>query len=361
MKAAFLQGQTNLAQCPQCGTTFAANVPILYYDLEKELSLVLVPPDLNVLGSDQEKLIGDLTNSLVNSLPTEQRKFYLFNPKQFLSLESMVKAILEADGISEEVLEAQAARAKLIEEFLAAPDEAALLEKVKVHDAQLDYDFFEVLTAYIQSAQMAGDQERFQAFLALRTVLSELSSQGKAAVADIDAKIGLLVVSSQEQLLEKLENAKDDQELEAIVAAGHAMLDYAFFQKLTAKIDQASNRGDATTAQALKELRTKVLDIKAVHEAQTQAALEKAADLLKDVVSSGAPDQELANRLDDINEAFFFILNANIEEARRQGQEEPAKALEAIGNMALAMLQENLAPGLEANQSEDQPQILVSK
>jgi hypothetical protein len=114
MKAAFLQGQINLAQCPQCGTTFAANVPLLYYDLEKELSLVLVPPDLNVIGSDQEKLIGDLTNSLVNSLPTEERKFYLFNPKQFLSLESMVKTILEADGISEEVLEAQAARAKLI-------------------------------------------------------------------------------------------------------------------------------------------------------------------------------------------------------------------------------------------------------
>ena len=361
MKAAFLRGQLNLTQCPQCGTTFAPNLLILYYDLEKELSFVLVPAELGVAGQAQEKMIGDLTNSLVNSLPTEQRKFYLFNPRQFLSLESMIKAILEADGISEEVLEAQAARAKLIEEFLQAPDEATLEERVKAHDAELDYEFFEVLTAYLQTAQLAGDQTRFQAFLALRTILSEFSSQGKEAVADIDAKIGLVVVGSQEELLEKMENAADDQELEGLVAAGHTMLDYAFFQMLTAKIDQHTASGDTETARALKELRTKILDIKAVHEEQTQAMLEQAAELLKDVVQSGAPDQVLDQRLDEVNEAFFFVLNANIEEARRQGQEEPAKALEAIGNMALAMIEDRLGPASEEIQSEDQPQILTSK
>ena len=361
MKAAFLQGQLNLAQCPQCGTAFSPSYPLLYYDLEKELSFVLVPPDLNVAGPDQEKMIGDLTNSLVNSLPTEQRKFYLFNPTQFLSHESLIKAILEADGISEEVLEAQAARAKLIEEFLQASDEAALQEMVKARDAELDYEFFEVITAYMQMAQMAGDQARFQAFLALRTVLSELSSQGKEAVADIDAKIGLVVVGSQEELLEKMENAEDDRELEALVVTGHAMLDYAFFQMLTAKIDQFSGSGDTETAQALRDLRTKILDFKAVHEEKTQAALEQAAELLKDVVQSGAPEQELAKRLDEVDEAFFLILNANIEEARRQNQQEAAEALEAIGNMALALIQERLGPKPETDQSEEQPQILTSK
>jgi hypothetical protein len=36
-KSALLQGQLNLVQCPQCGTVFTALVPVLYYDLEKEL------------------------------------------------------------------------------------------------------------------------------------------------------------------------------------------------------------------------------------------------------------------------------------------------------------------------------------
>ena len=33
MKAAFLQGQINLVQCPQCGINISPSIPLLYYDL----------------------------------------------------------------------------------------------------------------------------------------------------------------------------------------------------------------------------------------------------------------------------------------------------------------------------------------
>ena len=49
-------------------------------------------------------------------------------------------------------------------------------------------------------------------------------------------------------------------------------------------------------------------------------------------------------RLEEIDEAFFFVLKTNIEQARRQGQEEAAKTLEMLGNMAMAMLQEASQP-----------------
>ncbi|HXV97989.1 MAG TPA: CpXC domain-containing protein, partial [Anaerolineae bacterium] len=81
LKSAFLQGRLNAAQCPQCGFVSPLNIPMLYYDLEKELALVLSPNSLQLAGPDQEKMIGTLTNTLVNSLPAEKRKFYLFNPK----------------------------------------------------------------------------------------------------------------------------------------------------------------------------------------------------------------------------------------------------------------------------------------
>ncbi|MCB0165976.1 MAG: hypothetical protein KDI79_17210, partial [Anaerolineae bacterium] len=273
MKAAFLQGRLNVSQCPQCGAINRPEMPILYYDLEKELALVLAPGGLSLDKTIQEKMIGDLTNSLVNTLPADQIKFYLLNPKQFLSLESMAKAILEADGITEEMLEQQSAQAKLIQEFMQAPDEATLKELVKTHDAQLDYAFFETLTAYMQAAHMGGDQEQAQALYALRTVLARWSTQGKKAVAEIDQKIGLMVLESQDELLEKLQAATNDQEIAALVAAGHSLLDYSFFQKLTEKIDQTTKSGDSKTGTALRELRTKVLEIKASHEEQSRAAL----------------------------------------------------------------------------------------
>jgi hypothetical protein len=343
LKSAFLQGRMSAVQCPQCGFVAPLSIPLLYYDLEKELALVFAPNSLQMTGADQDKMIGSLTNTLINSLPAEQRKFYLLNPKMFLTVDSMVKAILEADGITEEVLEAQKAKVKLLEEFLQLRDETALQEKVKEHDAELDRDFFEILTASMQAAQMEGNRAGAQALYALRTVLAQLSSQGQQIVADIDASLGLMHITSREDLLEKLQQAQSDQEFEALTAAGHPLLDYTFFQQLTAKIDQAAKTGDAKQAAALKNLRTKILETKARQEEQSRAALQKSVALLREILQSRDPQKVLAQKLDQIDEAFFAVLAANIEEARRQNQNETAQAMEMVGNMAMAMLQESLA------------------
>jgi hypothetical protein len=343
LKSAFLQGRVTAAQCPQCGFVNTLSIPMLYYDLEKELALVLAPNSLHLAGPDQERMIGSLTNTLVNSLPPEQRKFYLLNPKMFLTFDSIVKAILEADGITEEVLEAQKAKVKLLEEFLQVQDEAALQQKVKEHDAELDREFFEILTASMQAAQMEGNRAGAQALYALRTVLAELSSQGQQAVAEIDASLGLVHITSREDLLEKLQKAQNDEEFEAFTAAGHPLLDYTFFQQLTAKIDETAKAGDTKQAEILKNLRTKILDTKARQEEESRAALQKSVALLREVLQSRDPQKILAQKLDQIDESFFAVLSANIEEARRQNQNEAAQAMEMIGNMAMAMLQESLA------------------
>ncbi|GIK40086.1 MAG: hypothetical protein BroJett011_39190 [Chloroflexota bacterium] len=343
LKSAFLQGRLSAVQCPQCGFVNTLTIPMLYYDLEKELALVLAPNSLHLAGPDQEKMIGSLTNSLVNSLPPEQRKFYLLNPKVFLTFDSIVKAILEADGITEEVLEAQKAKVKLLEEFLQVRDEAALQEKVKEHDTELDHEFFEILTASMQAAQMEGNRAGAQALYALRSVLAELSSQGQQAVTEIDSSLGLVHITSREDLLEKLQNAQSNEEFEAFTAAGHPLLDYTFFQQLTAKIDEIARAGDAKHAEALKNLRTKILDTKARQEAESRAALQKSVALLREVLQSRDPQKILAQKLDQIDESFFAVLSANIEEARRQNQNEAAQAMEMIGSVAMAMLQESMA------------------
>ena len=356
MKSAFLQGHLNAVECPQCNSIQTANAPILYYDLEKELAHVWVPTELTLAGQSQEAIIGKLTNRLVNSLPAEQRKFYLFNPKVFLTQENLVKAVLEADGITEEMIQAQQARAKLIQEFLQAPDEAALKQKIKESDAELDYEFFEMLTYLMQQAQLSGDQRGAQALLGLRTVLRRWSSQGKKAVAEIDKKLGLVILQNQEELLDRLQQAKDEREFEALVAAGHPLLDYSFFQKLTGKIDAAAKQGDQKTTTTLRDLRAKVLDVKAKHEEQSRAVMENASNLLKEILRSGRPDRIIEQKLDQIDEAFFYILRANIQAAQQQGHTEPARALEMIGNIALSKLHEKFGQPEEKEAAEEPAQ-----
>ncbi len=364
-KSALLQGRLNAARCPRCGVTSALNLPILYYDPEKELAFALVPNGLQMGGADQEKMVGNLANTLMNSLPAEERKFYILNPRIFLSLESLVKAVLESEGITEEMLQAQEARVKLLEEFLKIDNEAAFKEKVKEHDAELDYEFFEVLTASIQAAQMEGNMAGAQALFALRTALARFSTQGRKAVKEIDDRLGLVFLQNQEELLEKLQQAQDEEEFETWIAAGHALLDYNFFQQLTARIDQAEKEKDHQKAAEFKALRAKILDVKARHEEMSRAALKKSAELLKEILQSGNPEKVLAQKLDQIDQAFFMVLSANIEEARRQKQNQVAQAMAMIGDMAMSMIQARMAkeaPQEEAAAEEPKPksEILIS-
>jgi len=340
LKNAFLQGQLNVTQCPQCGLTSPLGVPLLYYDLEKELAFALIPDGIQMSQPDQQKMIGDLANRLTNSLPPEDRKFFLLDPKQFLSMQTMAKAILEADGITEEMLEAQAVKVKLIEEFLQATSEDELKQKVKAHDAELDREFFEVLTASMQSAQMEGNQGGMQTLYTLRALLAEWSTQGKKAIEEIDAELDVMYVKSQEDLIEKLQETKNDEEFASLVGMGYPLLDYAFFQKLTAQIDEAIKAKDTSQAQTLTELRSKILEVKAQHEEASRTLLQEAAELLKEIVESGDPPKMLEQKLDEIDEPFFAVLSANIQEAQRQKQDQAVQTLQLIGNMAMGMLQE---------------------
>ena len=111
--------------------------PILYHDPAHDMALVLMPHDLHLHNNDQQKLIGDLTNALLNSLPPEQRKGYLLNPKIFFTMQSLVNAVLQAEGITPEMIERQQSKVHLIDQLLRAPDEEALRKLVKEHDAEL--------------------------------------------------------------------------------------------------------------------------------------------------------------------------------------------------------------------------------
>ena len=340
VKSAFLQGRMAATHCSHCGAAIVAAIPTLYYDASKNLAFVFAPSDLPGSKPAQESIISALIESLVDSLPTENRTAYLLDPQRFSSLKGMIDAILQADGITDEVLQAQTAKAKLIEALLQSPSEAALKDKAMAHESELDFEFFELLTAYMQAAQMKGDQAGAQTFLALRTLLGQWAAQGRKIIAEIDTKLGLIVIQSREELLEKLQSAANDSERAALVATGHVLLDQTFFQQLNAARDQAASNGDLATAKSLTDISATVSKLKVAHEANSQAAMQRAAALFKAVVQSDTPDQVLKRNVQQIDEAFFIVLGAHIERARRQEQTEPARALELIGQLARTMMQE---------------------
>src|SRR5262249_32717723 len=108
-----------------------------------------------------------------------------------------IEMVLEADGVTPEVLEQQRQKMRLVETFMQAdPDQLEAL--VQEHDAQLDVEFFAMLTAATEAALANGRRDMAEQILGLRDRLLELSTTGKTA---------LLQAANQEQAIQEVADA----------------------------------------------------------------------------------------------------------------------------------------------------------
>ena len=98
----------------------------------------------------EEKIVGDLMNQLTRNLPKEDFRAYMFNPKRALTLQGMIEQILEADGITKEMIAERQKLVALTQEFVQAnPDD--LPRMVQEHDDKIAEEFFQAMTAIAQT------------------------------------------------------------------------------------------------------------------------------------------------------------------------------------------------------------------
>ncbi len=347
LKQQLLAGQLNMATCPSCGMPIALAAPILYHDPSKEFLGVFVPAQANLTNLEQQQRIGELTNALMNSLPPEQRKAYLLQPKQFLTLESLVDAILEADGITREMREAQRERLHLLQRLVqAVGDEERLRTIVAENDEKLDEDFFALASVLAESAAAQGDMRSAQQISALLDKLMDVTTLGRRIRAQQEILSGLDENTTREDILERLLNAEEESAIEALVAVARPLMDYFFFQALAERIERAEKRKDREESQRLRALRDRILEIQRRQDEAIQAIIDQASQLLQAVLESDDPVTLLRSRKDEINETFMNILRANIDAAERQGAAAAARRLREIWEMAVGLLEEDLPPDL---------------
>lgn len=254
LKELLLQGRLNVTTCPICGNEGTLDTPLLYHDPEKELLLCYVPMDLGLEQEEQEQLIGRLTTSLMGSIPPKERKGYLLQPKVILTMPGFMEEILAADGITREMIAAQARKLRLLEQLLAYQDDWKRLRKlVKDKRTQLDHEFFLLLSASIDRAQEDGDEELAQQLVELQGKIVSLTGPRREAIP--------LKKITKEELIQKLADCQDKPQLKGLVATNRPILDQSFFQILANKINQAQAAGRKKEAQLLNKLRAKVLNI----------------------------------------------------------------------------------------------------
>jgi len=337
LKQQFLRGEVNYAKCPQCGSGGVMSTPLLYHDPDKELLISYVPAELGFSAEQREQYVGSLVNTVMNSLPPEKRKGYFLQPKTALTLESLFDAVLEADGISKEMLEDQRAKVRLINALQEAADDEETLDKlVEEHRGDLNYEFFLMLSSIIDADEEGGGQEHTEALRGLREKLLERTNPAMPGAASEGA--------TYQDLIDMLQTVAPGATWRTAIAINRVRLDYGFFQALTSKIEAAEAADDKETAKQLSELRERILDEIDAQSEMAREAQDKAGLLLMEL--SEAKDLEAAVRehRDELGDVFISVLARYQEAARAQEDVSRAEKLGTILQTVIDVLEEDLKP-----------------
>lgn len=102
LKSQLLGGRLNASNCTKCGSPVILAAPLIYHDGSKQFCFVHIPQQLlaSAKGVELERFVGSATNLLMNELPPDAPKGYLLAPKRFLTMQTLVEAVFEGDGVS---------------------------------------------------------------------------------------------------------------------------------------------------------------------------------------------------------------------------------------------------------------------
>ena len=343
-KNRLLQGQINVVQCPACGFQGSLASPLVYHDPIKELLLTFFPQELNVSSMEQEQVLGRLTQQVVQALPPELRKGYLLRPQSMLTMQGLVERILEADGITKEMLEEQRAKSVLVRNLLDA-EPAAREALIAENDSKIDATVLSLLGAYGRAASAQGDEASAQKIHQVREDVLRLSTAGKRATAqrlelekaaqELEALGDTL---SQDNLLQLIVAAPSLDRVTALASLAWQGMDYTFFQKLSDRADRATG----AERERLTSIRDRALmETERIRQA-VASEMAQASNLLQSVLQAPDIDRAIDEYLPEMNDLFFAVLETNLDAARREKREEIVKQLEDVKTRILAVLEKTL-------------------
>jgi hypothetical protein len=87
-----------------------------------------------------------------------------------------------------------------------------------------------------------------------------------------------------------------------------------------------------------------VLEIRDRLDAEARALYEKRSALLRDLLLSSNPESLARRRFPEIDQVFLSVLSSALREAEEKGDEQGAKALQALWNLVLRLMEETLPP-----------------
>lgn len=342
LKPALLSGELNAARCPSCGQVNYIGGPLLYHDPDHEFLAVYIPMQANIPETERQKIIGELTNALMNALPAEERRGYMFAPQQFFDLEALIRKILEYDGVTSDMLEASKRKLDLLEKLLSLQnDELAFNMAVAENKSLLDREFFMLIADAIERYRNLNQEDRVKALEALRERLMPVTEFGQRLLKQRKAVESLGARPTRQQVLDAI-LAGDKDEVEAIAIAALPLLDYQFFQTLTERIEAAPEEEREALIEK-RELILSVLEAIRKMEEQAMAAATRVAD---ELIKAEDLEQAIMELAPMIDERVLEALSIQMQIARQEGAEAVVQRIQRVLDTLQKSVSESMPPAL---------------
>jgi hypothetical protein len=343
-KQRLIGGVSNRVHCQYCGYEGNLATPIVYHDNDKELLLTYFPSELGVPPNEQEKMIGPLITKVVNNLPAEKRKAYLFRPQTFLTYQSLMEKVLESEGVSRDMLDEQQKRLGLIQRLLQISTPDVRAEVIKQEQALLDEAFFAIYNRLIKAAIASKREDTAEAMSAIQDELLEGSEYGrklKAQFGEMEAAVKSLQEAgrelTREKLLQILIDAPNDERIQALVSLARNGIDYSFFQLLSEQIEKSSGEQRAK----LETLRSKILETTNELDKVEEEEMKQVEAFVEKILAAPNIAEATTQNIDQFNnDMVAHVLEAMLREASQKKDTDRLNKIQQI----VAVLQEASSP-----------------
>jgi hypothetical protein len=259
-------------------------------------------------------------------------------------LQTMIEKVLQADGITKEMLEGQQKRLALIQRLLTIPQAADRTAIIQQEEALVDESLFSILSHLVESAMAQSDQQLARGLAAVQQELLSQTKVGKELQSqslEAEAALKSLQQASEkgmtrEILLDLLTEAPTETRFNTLVSLARSGLDYSFYQILADRITAAPE----DQKQKLVEMREKLLKLTSEIDKVMQKQQGETRKLLERILAAPDIRQAAMDAIESINDMFMEILQSELQVARQKAD------LDRIGKLqkVITVVEEASAP-----------------
>ncbi len=367
LRGALLGGQVNVARCPSCGAGGPLSTPLMVHDPEHEFLGVFIPPEAIAAGAgssgiltpgggaqdvQRQKIIGELTQTLMRKLPQDARRGYLLQAKEYMDWQRFMEVLWGFEGVTPEMLRRQRDQSDLLQRLMTLANDPSALDIALERDKGLiDQDFFVMLDQVLGMVQAQGQADAMAPLMQLRDRLLETTAAGAEIKAREDHIRSLLGRINRETtrdeiidlLLEAWQGEDGRDVVGSLAVALSPIFDYQFLMDVTQRMEATE---DEEIRARLEELRALVLQVQERQKQSQAEQSQQAQAVLQEVLQATDVKAKLQELAPYIDEGFLALLAAQIQAAEQNGATGAARRMREIYDQALDLLQETLPPEL---------------